>query len=80
MANQTQLYDPLVDAFYKALRQRQFAQMDKIIESLRSDSSEQLQYDLWADYFAGILAEERDRNWALAEATYLRLLDSNAHV
>ena len=80
MANQTQLYDPLVDAFYKALRQRQFEQMDKIIERLRSDSSEQLQYDLWADYFAGILAEERDRNWALAEATYLRLLDSNGHL
>ena len=80
MTQPNKLYDALIDAFYKALRQRQFEQIEKVIEQLRTRASSQLQYSLWAEYFSGILAEERDRNWAAAETCYRHVLGSDAHL
>lgn len=75
---QLTFYDPLVDAFYKGLRRRDFVEIERVIAQLRNGWSSQLQYPLWADYFAGILAEERDRDWATANLAYQRLLTSEA--
>jgi CHAT domain-containing protein/tetratricopeptide (TPR) repeat protein len=78
MTQQPGLYDPHIDAFYKALRRRNFDEAATAITELRQGVSDRLQYGLWAEYFAGILAEERERNWAAAEAHYHAVLDQGA--
>ena len=66
--------DPYVGAFFKALRLRNFDEADLIVSQLKIQATQLTEYTFWPDYFAGILAEERDRNWAKAENQYLELL------
>ena len=75
---QRQLYDSHIDAFYKALRQRRFDRIEDVIAQLRTSHRAELRYPLWAEYFAGILAEERDRDWAAADACYRHVLAAEA--
>ena len=72
--------DPLLNAFYVALRNRAFDEMQHIISQLTAHVQQDSTYPAWATYFSGILAEERDRNWASAEKIYLKVLQSEIPV
>ena len=66
----------LFDRFYKSLRVRKFEESEAVIKQLNGYTTEVSDYRLWADYFSGILAEERDRDWAQTERKYKQVLDS----
>lgn len=67
----------LIAAFFDALDvHRQFDKAASIIADLRTAPIDADAY-LWADYFTGILAEEKERDWAQAEACYLQVLAQN---
>src|SRR5688572_9026718 len=64
----------LIEAFFAALEMRRLDQCDALLEQLKSRSREQPAYDPWCAYFGGILANERDHDWAEAERIFNRLL------
>jgi CHAT domain-containing protein len=66
----------LIDQFYQLLRIRRFGEIESVITQLHGYAAQHREFPLWAEYFAGILAEERDRNWAKAEAQYALVLDA----
>ncbi|MEZ4865877.1 MAG: CHAT domain-containing tetratricopeptide repeat protein [Caldilineaceae bacterium] len=63
-----------INAFFQALERRALAECELAIEQLRMLSKEQPTYASWTLYFTGILANERDYNWAKAEQIFLQLL------
>jgi CHAT domain-containing protein/tetratricopeptide (TPR) repeat protein len=64
----------LVQAFFEALELRHLDQCDTALTQLWSCSQTQPAAEPWAAYCAGILANERDHDWAEAERIFTRLL------
>lgn len=68
---QYQALRPQISILFKELRARNFPGVLDVIEQLRDGPTLSL---WWATYFTGILAEEKERNWAEAERHYLQLI------
>ena len=64
----------LIDAFFAGLELRNLAQCTALVTKLQLLSKEQPIYDIWSKYFAGILANERDNDFAESERIFLNLL------
>ncbi len=67
--------ESLIAAFFAALEQRHLDQCAAVSEQLRILAQHQPGYRLWHLYFDGILANERDRNWARSEQIFSHLLE-----
>jgi CHAT domain-containing protein/tetratricopeptide (TPR) repeat protein len=67
----------LVQAFFTALELRHLDQCEDVLEQLRLRSLKQPIYQLWWAYCSGILANERDHDWAEAERIFSRLLSAD---
>jgi CHAT domain-containing protein len=68
--------DRLIEDFYRALRMRDFVTAQAAIPQMEAHLPTHPAYKDWAQYLTGILADERDRDWAKAEQIYRRLLNS----
>jgi CHAT domain-containing protein/tetratricopeptide (TPR) repeat protein len=64
----------LIDAFFGTLEGRKLDQCESLLEQLQSLSQEQPAFAPWCTYLEGILANERDRDWAKAERIFSHLL------
>lgn len=64
----------VIGAFFHALEQRALADCEAAIAQLQVLTEQQPIFGLWSQYFEGILANERDHNWAKAEQIFRRLL------
>jgi len=64
----------LIDAFFNTLEGRKLDQCENVLEQLQSLSQEQPAFAPWCTYLEGILANERDRDWAKAERIFSHLL------
>jgi tetratricopeptide (TPR) repeat protein len=64
----------LIEAFFAALNARNLAQCEAVLARLRALSRKQLVYEPWCAYFDGILANERDNDYAEAERIFDDLL------
>lgn len=67
----------LIERFFAALERRDFDQCRAVMEQMRLRASEQPHYEVWHTYFSGILANERDYDWAEAERIFQRLLQTD---
>jgi len=66
----------LIETFFAALRLRDLERCEVVLAQLQSLSCEQPDYAPWCLYFSGILASERDHDWAEAERRFSRLLQA----
>jgi CHAT domain-containing protein/tetratricopeptide (TPR) repeat protein len=66
--------ESLIATFFTALEQRHLSQCAEVNEQLRVFAQHQPSYRPWHIYFDGVLANERDRNWARAEQIFSLLL------
>ena len=64
----------LIEASFAALELRNLDQCEAVLDQLRSLSHERPAYESWCAYFGGILANERDHDYAEAERIFNRLL------
>jgi CHAT domain-containing protein len=64
----------LITAFMTALDLKNLNDCEVILSQLRRFSHEQPAYAPWCSYFGGILANERDHDWAEAEQIFSRML------
>ncbi|MDY7075797.1 MAG: CHAT domain-containing tetratricopeptide repeat protein [Chloroflexota bacterium] len=64
----------LIKDFFAALENRNLSQCEAVLAQLTSLSCQQPAYTPWCAYFDGILANERDHNWAKAERIFDHLL------
>lgn len=67
----------LVNAFFTALDLRDLTQCERYLAQLRMLSAEQPDLTPWCTYFDGILANERDNDWAKSEHIFSRLLQAD---
>ena len=67
----------LIETFFAALKLRELTQCETVLAQLQSLSREQPAYEPWCDYFDGILANERDHDWAEAERIFSHLLQTS---
>lgn len=67
----------VISAFFQALEQRALADCESAIAQLQGLTEQQPIFGIWSQYFEGILANERDHNWARAEQIFRRLLQEN---
>lgn len=67
----------VISAFFQALEQRALADCESAIAQLQVLTERQPIFGIWSQYFEGILANERDHNWARAERIFRRLLQEN---
>ena len=64
----------LISTFFQALEQRALADCEAVIAQLQVLTEKEPVFGLWHHYFEGILANERDHNWAKAEQIFRQLL------
>jgi CHAT domain-containing protein/tetratricopeptide (TPR) repeat protein len=64
----------LIEAFFAALEKRNLNQCEAVLMQLTSLSRQKPVYAPWCTYLRGILANERDRDWAEAERIFNHLL------
>jgi CHAT domain-containing protein/tetratricopeptide (TPR) repeat protein len=69
--------EDLIEAFFAALELRDLDQCEAVLAQLQLLARQQPAYVPWCVYFGGILANERDRDWAEAERVFSRLLQSD---
>ena len=67
----------LIEDFFTALGLRDLGQCEAVLAQLESLSLRQPAYVPWCAYLGGVLANERDRDWAEAERVFGRLLEGD---
>ncbi len=67
---------PLVEAFFQALRLSQMDQCQAVLAELEIAAAGDHALLPWCSYLRGVLANERDQDWAAAERAFNALLDS----
>ncbi|MFQ5855938.1 MAG: CHAT domain-containing protein [Anaerolineae bacterium] len=67
----------LIEAFFDSLNMRHLDRCQAVLVQLELISREQPAYVPWCNYFEGILANERDHDWAEAERVFRRLLQAD---
>jgi len=63
-----------IQAFFEGLNLRKLEQCEAALAELQALARTLPAYGSWCDYFRGILANERDRDWAEAERIFTSLL------
>ena len=69
--------DPLIDQFFKMLNHLQFEQANMILAEMRTKMVDYAHYDLWSTYLAGVLEQEKNRDWAKAERIFQQVAAAN---
>jgi len=67
----------LIEAFFTALNLRDLDQCEAVLSQLQALAREQPAYEPWCAYLRGILANERDHDYAEAERIFNRLLQAD---
>ena len=67
---------PLVEAFFQALRLSQMDPCQRVLDELEAAALDDRSLLPWCSYLRGVLANERDQDWAAAERAFNALLDS----
>lgn len=76
MGNESDGQD-LIEEFFAALEMMRLDRCEAMLAQLRTLASEQAAYVPWCTYFEGILANERDHDWAEAEGIFGYLLKTD---
>jgi CHAT domain-containing protein/tetratricopeptide (TPR) repeat protein len=66
---------PLVEAFFQALRLSQMDQCQAALAEMETVATDDPSLLPWCSYLRGVLANERDQDWAAAERAFNALLD-----
>jgi CHAT domain-containing protein/tetratricopeptide (TPR) repeat protein len=69
--------DQICDAFFAALERRDLEQCMVLVAHLRDLAQIYARYRSWYDYLMGVLANERDRDWAESERIFTALLPTD---
>jgi CHAT domain-containing protein/tetratricopeptide (TPR) repeat protein len=69
-----------IQAFFTALDVRHLEQCVAALVALQSLAQTQPAYESWSSYLSGILANERDHDWAEAERIFSSLLETDLEI
>jgi tetratricopeptide (TPR) repeat protein len=74
MSQRPNRLDPLIDQFFKALKQLRFDQAERVLTEMRAMIPEYNHYALWSTYLSGVVEQEQNRDWAKAERIFQQVL------